>query len=166
MAQLDSKAAKDTQVVSFARQIGLSSAILFVTGIIVGSGIFVSPQGVFSNANCSTSISLLVWIICGFYSMLGAVVYSELGTTITRSGGDYAYILQGLGPLTSFLYLWLNLIVIRPASQAVLALTFAYYLLGPFKDPNSCGFLDFETSSRVIAVIVLSMFSEIISFHF
>ena len=158
MAKLDSKPTSDAQAVSFARQIGLSSAILFVTGIIVGSGIFVSPQGVFSNANCSTSLSILVWVICGFYSMLGAVVYAELGTTITRSGGDYAYILQGFGPLTSFLYLWLNLIVIRPASQAILALTFAYYLLGPFVDKNSCGYIDFELSSRIIAVIILSKF--------
>lgn len=145
--------------ITFQRKIGLASGIGFVVGTIIGSGIFISPRGVFANAGCSYYGAIVVWIICGLYSMIGSIVYSEIGTTILRSGGDYAYIQCGFGSLVSFLYLWLNVVVIRPASHAILALTFAYYLIGAYLDnPADCTgrHVHFELASRLTAAIALS----------
>lgn len=64
-----------------------------------------SPKGVIQEVN-AVGTSLLIWVACGFLSMIGALCYAELGTSIPISGGDYAYINEAYGGFPSFLYLW------------------------------------------------------------
>ena len=54
------------------------------------------------------------------------------GTMIPKSGGDYAYITYAFGELPGFLYLWSALIMIMPAGNAIISLTFASNVLQPF----------------------------------
>uniref|UniRef100_V9KPA2 Large neutral amino acids transporter small subunit 2 n=1 Tax=Callorhinchus milii TaxID=7868 RepID=V9KPA2_CALMI len=118
------------QEVSLKKEIGLLSGCGIIVGNIIGSGIFVSPKGVMENAG-SVGLALIVWIVTGFITAIGALCYAELGVTIPKSGGDYSYVKDIFGGLAGFLRLWIAVLVIYPTNQAVIALTFSNYVLQP-----------------------------------
>lgn len=130
---------KDVKIVNdgltIPRTIGLLGGVSFIVGTIIGSGIFISPRGVALYSG-SVGMTLLVWLFCGLLSLLGAFCFAELGTVVKSSGGDYSYLDEAFGSLVSFQYSWIYNVLIKPGSQATLALTFAEYIVTSF---FSCG---------------------------
>ena len=92
-------------------------------------------------------MSLVIWTICGIFTMFGAYCYAELGCMIKKSGADYAYIHVTLGPLAAFIRLWIECIIVRPCTGAIQSLTFALYIIKPlFPDCTPP-----ESASRLLA---------------
>nr|XP_041568849.1 large neutral amino acids transporter small subunit 2-like [Taeniopygia guttata] len=136
--------------VALKKEIGLLSACGIIVGNIIGSGIFVAPRGVLAHAG-AVGPALLIWGLSGAVTALGALCYAELGVALPRPGGDYAYVGHAFGPLVGFLRLWISVLVIYPTNQAVIALTFANYVLQPLFP--TCGTP--EPALRVLAAACL-----------
>lgn len=151
----------DDNKVKLKRKITLLNGVALIIGTIIGSGIFLTPTSVF-NSTRSVGLSIVIWCCSGLFSMLGALCYAELGTSITRSGGDYAYIYVAFGPLAAFLRLWIALLIIRPTTQAIVAITFAQYAAKPFF--TNCDLP--ENAVRLLAAMCLCKASNLFTFNF
>lgn len=139
--------------VRLRKELSLTNSVTIIVGTIIGSGIFVSPRGVLQEAG-SVGLSLVVWISCGILTTIGALCYAELGTSIPKSGGDYAYIKEAFGPLPAFLFLWGALFVTLPTANTIAALTLANYVLQPLYP----GCEPPENAIRVIAAVAICEF--------
>merc|ERR1719402_134250 len=136
MKETDGEMAKeeendDDSRVELKPKMTLLNGVTVIVGSIIGSGIFVSPSGVLKNTG-SVNMALVVWVIGGIFSMIGAYCYAELGCMIKKTGADYAYIMVTFGKMLAFIRLWVECMVVRPCSQAIVALTFSLYATKPF----------------------------------
>ncbi|PVD20737.1 hypothetical protein C0Q70_18898 [Pomacea canaliculata] len=131
----DSDDPKAKSGVTLSRSLGLISGTSIIVGTIIGSGIFVSPKGVLASTG-SVGLSLVVWALAGVIALMGALCYSELGTLMSKSGGEYQYFREAFGNAAAYLYAWTSVAVLRPSSLAVISLTFAEYTNTLF---NLCG---------------------------
>jgi len=148
------------------RTLGLVTATLVVTGIMIGSGIFkkIVPM---SKLGLSETQILLVWIIAGFISMLGAFIVAGLANTTEESGGVYEYLRLAFGNFSSFLFGWTDFAIIGSASIAALSFIFAQTIDSVYALPNplqqwehiSIGVIQpFKSSGVKIIAIVTILF--------
>ncbi|XP_046560372.1 b(0,+)-type amino acid transporter 1-like [Haliotis rubra] len=139
----------DTSKLTLKKEIGLFSGISFVVGTIIGSGIFITPQGVLMNTG-SVGLCMVVWSTGALLSLLGSLTFTELTSVTRTSGGEYAVLLKTFGPIPAFMFVWSIEIARNPASRAVQCLTFAEYLSTLLE---LCG--SPEPPKKLIAICVL-----------
>ena len=110
------------------RTLGLRDIILLTIGSVIGSGIFLVPGAVLRQVDGFILPALLVWLVGGILSLLGALTYGELGAMKPAAGGLYVYIRDCFGRFPAFLFGWTLFFVISSGSIATLAVAFTAYL--------------------------------------
>ena len=113
---------------SLQRTLGLRDLVLLVIGSVVGSGIFLVPGLVLKATGGYLGPMLLVWLVAGVLSLLGALTYGELAAMRPKAGGLYVYVRDAFGPLPAFLLGWTLFFVIATGAVATMCVAFASYL--------------------------------------
>lgn len=117
--------------------LGLLDSTALVAGSMIGSGIFIVSADIARQVK-SPGLLLVVWLVTGLITVLGALSYGELAAAMPRAGGQYVYLRESLGPLWGFLYGWSMLLVIQTATIAAVAIAFARFtaVLWPWFSPE------------------------------
>lgn len=139
------------------RGLNLSQAASVVVGVVIGSGIFVGANRVAQGVD---SVWLLfgVWIGAGLLTLLGALTYAEFGALFPKSGGDYVYARESLGPFWGFFNGWVAFSINLPASLGALALAWAGQLENLKPDLHKVLLVD-GFSAKFTAVAIIAFFA-------
>ena len=110
---------------TLVRTLNFRDLLLLLIGAVIGSGIFLVPGAVLGEVGGSVGLALIVWVIGGILSLLGALTYAELSAANPSAGGMYCYVRDAFGTLPAFLYGWCLFLVISSGSVAALARAFS-----------------------------------------
>jgi len=72
MKRRNKKESESDGQVQLKREMGLFSAVSMLVGVMIGSGIFISPVSALRYTG-SVGFCLIVWIVCGIISLLGMI---------------------------------------------------------------------------------------------
>ena len=114
----------DESKIPLRRSLGLTTAILMVAGIVIGSGVFkkIAPM---SAALMNRNYILLAWLLAGVIALLGTFTIAGLATLTDESGGVYEYLRLSFGNFFSFITGWTAFLIGGSGGIAALAFVFA-----------------------------------------
>ncbi len=110
----------------FKREMSLFDAMMIVMGAMIGSGIFIVSADIARTVG-SPGILLLVWLVTGIVTVIGALSYGELAGMMPHAGGLYVYLREAYNPLVGFLYGWTTFLVIQTGTIAAICVAFAKF---------------------------------------
>ncbi len=108
------------------KRVNLFDGISIVAGAMIGSGIFIVSADIARNVG-SPGWLMVVWIITGVITIIGALSYGELASMMPQVGGQYVYLREAYHPLIGFLFGWTTFLVIQCGSIAAVAVAFAKF---------------------------------------
>jgi APA family basic amino acid/polyamine antiporter len=110
----------------FRKRIKLFDGISIVSGAMIGSGIFIVSADIARTLG-SPGWLMVVWLITGVITMIGAISYGELASMMPSVGGQYVYLKEAYHPIIGFLFGWTTFLVVQCGSIAAVAVAFAKF---------------------------------------
>jgi APA family basic amino acid/polyamine antiporter len=108
------------------KRVTLFDGVSIVAGAMIGSGIFIVTADIARSVG-SPGWLMMVWLITGVITIIGALSYGELAAMMPSVGGQYVYLRESYHPLVGFLFGWTTFLVIQCGSIAAVAVGFAKF---------------------------------------
>jgi APA family basic amino acid/polyamine antiporter len=109
-----------------SKGLSLFALTMIAIGSTIGSGIFETPSNIAAKVP-EPGLMIGLWVAGGIVSLIGALIFAELGSRYPKAGGVYSYLQAAYGPLPAFLYGWVLLTVVSSGTIASLCVLFAKY---------------------------------------
>lgn len=116
----------ESENVQLRKRVNLFDGVMFVSGSMIGSGIFIVSADIARNVGAPGWL-MMVWLITGIITIIGALSYGELAAMMPNVGGQYVYLREAYHPLVGFLFGWTTFLVIQCGSIAAVAVGFAKF---------------------------------------
>ena len=140
----------------FVRGLGLWDATAVVAGSMIGSGVFIVSADIARQVQAPGWL-LVVWLLTGVMTIVGALSYGELAAMMPHAGGQYVYLREAYGPLMGFLYGWTLFMVIQTGTIAAVAVAFAKFtavVVPAFDAQFHVGALPIS-AQQILAIVVI-----------
>ncbi|MGL6115248.1 MAG: APC family permease [Cetobacterium sp.] len=109
------------------KSFGFFTVFTTVVGMVIGSGIFVRANTVFSLTE-APGIGLILWIVAGIISLAAGLTVAELGAAIPETGAMISWIERVFGKKMGYIYGWTQVVIYLPATMAALGIVFGSQL--------------------------------------
>jgi amino acid transporter len=106
--------------------LSVTDGALMMVGIIIGIGIFKTPQLVALNVSSETWF-VAAWFLGGLATLIGALVYAELAAAYPSTGGEYHFLTRAYGQQVGFLFAWARTTVIQTGAIAAVCFVLGDY---------------------------------------
>ena len=144
------------------RVLGLGFGLAVSVGGTIGVGILRTP-GLVAEQLHAPSMILLLWIVGGMYTLLGATCLTELGVMLPQAGGYYVYARRAFGSTVGFAVGWTDwLMYCSILAYVSIAIAEFAAVLGPVLSSA----VRFVAVSILVAVLVLQWLGIRISSQF
>ena len=116
------------------RELGFFSLVALIVGSMIGSGIFFLPGAMLGDLGTADGVVrgggatgvMLAWVVGAVVALCGGLMFAELGGAFPRTGGQYAFLRDGTGRMSAFMFSWTSFSVVQTGTIAAVAVAFAY----------------------------------------
>lgn len=122
---------EQTASIQLKKTMNVFQGIMYVIGLVIGSGVFLKPSVVLRNTD-STGMALLLWVFGGVITIAAALTVAELAAYIPKLGGLYTYLVELYGEKIGFLFGWVSALINAPGTCGAVSIacaTFATFFL-------------------------------------
>ena len=102
---------------------------------------------------------LLLWLFGGIIAFTGAMCYGEIGASIPKAGGEYAFLTKLYSPRLGFLSGWISFVVGFSAPIAASSIGFSEYLYRAIPYIFDVSWIGIGGMKKIYSIIIIMIFT-------
>jgi len=141
-----------------SRRLGLFPITNIVIANMIGAGIF-TTSGLLMADLKNPMLMLLLWLVGGIIAFTGALCYGEIGASIPKAGGEYAFLSRLYNQKLGFLSGWVSFVVGFSAPIAASSIGFSEYLYRAIPYIFDVSWIGIGGMKKIYSIVIILVFT-------